>query len=171
MGLFSGRRILEVRVQAEIVPLSKSKRTGSLKLICCSWEAAWRAEGARQVIRNPNLESVWNQNREQHGTVPGVFRQHTCGIALFFSVQHRCHGREDAHVPLKTVLTDLCCPPAAAGGLVARPLGTNICMLLCGMKCAAYNFCTRFCKLYHLCIIYNIWHSTDAVSLVIILYL
>lgn len=124
--------------------------------------------GSQARIKNPNLESVWNQNREQHGTVPGGFRQYTCGIALFFSVQHHCHTREDARVPLKTVLTDLCCPPAAAGGLVAGPLGTHICVLLCGMKCVAYNFCTRFCKLYHLCTMYNTWHSTDAVSLVVI---
>lgn len=67
---------------------------------------------------------------------------HVTSSCFFFSVQHCCHGTEDAHVPLKTVLTDLCCPPAAAGGLVAGPLGTNICMLLCGMKCVAYNVCT-----------------------------
>lgn len=86
----------------------------------------------------------------------GFPRQHTCGTTLNFSVQHHCHISEDARVPLKTVLTDLCCPPAAAGGLVAGPLGTNICMLLCGMKCVAFNFCARFCELHHLCIIYNI---------------
>lgn len=37
--------------QAEIVPLYKSERTGSLELICCNWEAAWMAEGARHVER------------------------------------------------------------------------------------------------------------------------
>lgn len=51
-GLFSGRILIESwrwGCQAEIVPLHKSKRAGSLELICCNWEAAWMAEGGRHV--------------------------------------------------------------------------------------------------------------------------
>lgn len=172
MRLFSGRRILEVAVPS----------WDSASYIKARGEVVWSSPAVDGKLqgwqRKPSkykeskFREYWkSKQRATWHCTWDLQAVHIWDNPVFFSSVPLSHQGRCSCV-FKKILTDLYCPSVAARGLVPGPLESNISMLLCSMKCGvAYNFCTCFCELYYLCIIYNVWHKADAVSLVVKLYL